>query len=111
MSILKLQGYYDAKNTYLGFAETLNPNAGYHENQVIPKIVILCKSKGKLKPMFNDYEYYNLIESQPAVSYLDPREKPIFGYLTESQLQKAIARTGLKEANRLNENKVLKKVA
>lgn len=111
---LKLSNHYDAKTTYIGIAETVNPNAGYYEKQVIPKVVVLNKVKNKFVPMFDDYEYHNVIQSQPAVSYLDAKEKGIFGYITEAQLQKAITRTGLKEAERLNrkeENKILKKVA
>ena len=107
---IKMPGYYDAKKTYLGKVETVNPNAGYNENQVVSKIVVLNKTKNSLTPIY-DYEYYNLKDSQPAVSYLDPNEKGIFGYISEAQLQKAITRTGLKEAERLDENKVLKKVA
>lgn len=110
---IKMPGYYDAKRTYLGIVETVNPNAGYNENQVVSKIVIMNKYKNKLNPIYSDYEYYNLIQSQPAVSYLDSNEKTVFGYISEAQLQKAISRTGLKEAERLNKgnDKVLKKVA
>lgn len=110
---IKMPGYYDAKTTYLGMVETINPNAGYYEKQVIPKIVVLTKTKNRLEPMYSDYEYYNLIDSQPAVSYLNSKEKSIFGYINEAQLQKAISRTGLKEADRLTKanDKVLRKVA
>lgn len=110
---IKMPGYYDAKTTYLGIAETVNPNAGYREKQVISKIVVLTKIKNRLEPMYSDYEYYNLIDSQPAVSYLDSKEKGLFGFINEAQLQKAISRTGLKEANRLTKEneKVLRKVA
>lgn len=111
MSVLKSHGYYDAKTTYFGFVETLNPNANYNESQVNVKVIILHKIKNKLVPIFDDYEYYNLIQSQPVVSYLNQKEKLLFGYLTEAQLQKAISRTGYKEANHLNQNKILKKVA
>lgn len=110
---LKIPGRYNARKTYLGIVETINPNAGYNESQVIPKVVLLTKEKNKLKPMFSDYEYHNLLDSQPAVSYLDPKEKSFFGYISKNQLQKAISRTRLKEAERLTKekNKVLKKIA
>lgn len=98
---LKILGRYNARKTYLGIVETLNHNARYNESQVIHKVILLAKEKNKLKPMFSYYEYYNILDSQPAVSYLDPKEKSIFGYISENQLQKAISRTKLKEAERL----------
>lgn len=109
---IKIPNRYDIKNTYLGLAETINPNAGYDEKQVIPKIIVLQRVNNKLVPMWPDYEYHNIIDSQPAASYLDKKESGLFGYITDSQLQKAITRTGFKEADRINRNeKVLKKVA
>ena len=54
---IKMPGYYDAKKTYLGKVETVNPNAGYNEKQIINKIVVLEKNKGKLTPRFSDYEF------------------------------------------------------
>ena len=106
-----IKGYYDAKRTYLGIVETVNPNVGYQENQIIPKVVILYKTENGEYPMY-DYEYHKIKQSQPAASYLGAKEKSFFGYITEAQLQKAIARTGYIEAIRLNEKdeqKTLKK--
>lgn len=114
MTNAKKSNYYDAKKTYLGFVETVNPDAGYYERQIENKIVILTKtSENTLVPIYPDYEYHNLLQSQPVVSFLPPKDTGFFGYINEKQLRNAIARTGLKEANRLNrpEDKILKKVS
>lgn len=114
MTSLKLSNYYDAKKTYIGIAETVNPNAGYHEEQIVKKVVLLTKDeKDKYKPLYDDYEYHKLITVQPVASYLIHNEKGIFGYINEEQLKKAVSRTGLQEAKRLtrDNNKILKKSA
>lgn len=108
-----MTNYFGVKKIYIGIAETVNPNAGYHEKQIEKKVVLLTKNNdNKYKPLYDDYEYHKLEQVQSIASYLKPKEKSIFGYITEEQLNNAISRTGLKEAKRLTQNnKILKKSA
>lgn len=115
----KMPNRYDAKTTYLGIVNTVNPNANYGENPIVRKVVVLKKIKVKdtfkFVPLLNYSGYYEIIETILAVSNLEQNEKGIFGYLSDDQLNKAILKTGYPEVEILKPNsevnKQLQKVA
>ena len=41
---LKLPSYFDTEKIFFGFVDTINPNAGINESQIVPKVVILEKT-------------------------------------------------------------------
>ena len=101
---------YDTAKIFLGFAETLNPNAGINENQTPPKVVVLHKDGVNQKPI-KEYEYHYCKRIVPIASYMDPKE--ISWHITTNKINEIIARTGIEEANVIDTDnaKVVKRVA